>query len=236
MNSSYFYDIVETMKVFLVEDEPKLASLIKSGLVDAGYTVDVNGNGNESLDRLLVAHEDYDIAILDRMLPGLEGLDICRKLREERISLPILMLTALGDDNERISGLNNGADDYMVKPFIFEELLARIRTILRRPRNVLSSTLKVDSLVLDTAGRQAWRGDRKLALTKKEFGLLELLMLNLGQVLDREQLMSRLWDYNFDTFSNVVDVHIKNLRQKVDKDASPKLIETIRGVGYRIKG
>lgn len=224
------------MKILLVEDETKLARLIKHGLEQAGYTVDCLENGQEALDRLLLANDSYGLVILDRMLPGMDGLAVCHELRQQNVQVPIILLTALGNLDDRVAGLDMGADDYMVKPFAFSELLARIRTVLRRPTQALPAKLQVGNLMLDTAGRRAWANKRELALTHKEFALLELFMTHPGQVLDREQILSQLWDFAFDSFSNVVDVHIKNLRGKVDHGSTKPHFETIRGVGYKLVG
>lgn len=224
------------MKLLLVEDQAALAALIRRGLQDEGYVVDVIGDGDEALNQLLMSYEDYNLAIIDRMLPGTDGLSICRELRQEKINLPVIILTALGSHKERISGLDSGADDYIVKPFVFNELLARIRAILRRPSSLKTNVLRVAALKLDTDQRKVWLKGREVNLTAKEFALLELFMLHPGQVFDREQLTNRLWDFNFDSFSNVVDVHIKNLRKKLDYGKSQQTIETVRGVGYRLQG
>lgn len=223
------------MKIMLVEDEAKLASLIKRGLERSGYTVEWVSSGSQALERLTTSHSDYNLAILDRMLPGIDGLSICKELRQLEIDLPIIILTALSSTNDRIEGLNQGADDYIVKPFALNELVARIRTVLRRPAVVLPVRLKVNDLIIDTSTRQVWRNKQEIALTSKEFSLLEFFALHPGQVLEREQILSKVWDFAFDSFSNVVDVHIKNLRRKIDHGHSEKIFETVRGVGYRLK-
>jgi DNA-binding response OmpR family regulator len=223
------------MRIMLVEDEVKLANTLKRKLEQTGYTVDWLDNGAEALARLEVSSEDYDLAILDRLLPGREGLEICTELRKQNIQLPVIILTALGSLGDRIEGLDGGADDYLVKPFPLAELLARVRSVLRRPPASLPPLLQVRDITLDPAAHQAWRGTRVLSLTAKEFALLEFFMRHSGQVLSREQLISQLWDLNFDSFSNVVDVHMKNLRRKVDNRNNEKLFETVRGVGYRLK-
>lgn len=222
------------MKLLLVEDEATLAALIKRGLEEEGYVVDVVDDGLAALDQLLMSHEDYDMAIIDRMLPGKDGLSICRELRQQKVTLPVIILTALGTSQERITGLDSGADDYIVKPFVFNELLARIRAVLRRPQQLQAKTLQAVDIKMDTDGRKVWCRDREISLTTKEFALLELFMMHPGQVFDREQLTNRLWDFNFDGFSNVIDVHIKNLRKKLRGGQSQSSIETVRGVGYRL--
>lgn len=224
------------MKLLLIEDEVALAALIKRGLQDEGYAVDVIADGEEGLNQLLMSHEDYSLAIIDRMLPGKDGLSICRELREARVNLPVIILTALGSNRERINGLDSGADDYIVKPFVFDELLARIRAVLRRPAALRDRVLKTTGLTLDTVRRKVWVNKKEVELTTKEFAILELLMLHPGQVFDREQLTNRLWDFNFDSFSNVIDVHIKNLRKKLGDGKSQSVIETVRGIGYSLKG
>ncbi|MEW5706946.1 MAG: response regulator transcription factor [Actinomycetota bacterium] len=168
-------------------------------------------------------------------MPEVDGVTLCKHVRAYNIAIPVLMLTAKDDVEDRVLGLDSGADDYLVKPFDFDELSARIRALLRRPTVLLPAELKVKDLVLNPATKKVTRGGKEILLTTKEFGLLEYMMRNAGQVLTREQLLSHLWDFNFDSFSNVVDVHIKNLRKKIDHGKQEKLLETIRGVGYRVK-
>jgi DNA-binding response OmpR family regulator len=198
--------------------------------------VDCLFDGASGQRRIEIHHEDYDLVILDIMLPEKDGIEVCRDIRSQNINLPILMLTARDSTEDKITGLDSGADDYIVKPFAFKELLARIRALLRRPTSAVPPELKAGDLVLDSSTRRVYRGGKEIPLTSKEFGLLEYLMLNAGQVLQRDQILSHLWDFDFDSFSNVVDVHIKNLRNKLDRGRQEVTIETVRGVGYRFKG
>jgi len=223
------------MRLLVVEDEEKLARTLQRGLEREGYAVDVVLDGAQALIRLGVNHEDYDLAVLDVMLPGVDGLSVCRRLRAEGVALPILMLTARDATADKVAGLDSGADDYLVKPFAFEELLARIRTLLRRPPQVLPLLLRVGDLALEPHTRLVTRGGREIALTTKEFALLEYFMRNAGEVLTREQIISHAWDFEFDGFSNVVDVHVKNLRAKIDAKGGAKLFHTVRGVGYVLR-
>ncbi|MDK2931892.1 MAG: hypothetical protein PWR07_2023 [Bacillota bacterium] len=216
----------------MVEDEDKIAAFIKKGLEEEGYAVDVVGDGESALD--YASSVDYDVIILDIMLPRRDGISVCQKLRERGCNAPILMLTARDAVDDRVRGLDAGADDYLVKPFAFRELVARIRALLRRSRDVISSQLQVGDLVLDTRTRVAQRGGRKIELTAREYALLEFLMRNKNQVLTRTQIAEHVWDYDFFSESNIVDVYIRYLRVKVDADFEPKLIQTVRGVGYKI--
>ncbi|MDI6638511.1 MAG: response regulator transcription factor [Bacillota bacterium] len=220
------------MRVLVVEDEDKIAAFIKKGLEEEGYAVDVVGDGESALD--YASSVDYDVIILDIMLPRRDGISVCQKLRERGCNAPILMLTARDAVDDRVRGLDAGADDYLVKPFAFRELVARIRALLRRSRDVISSQLQVGDLVLDTRTRVAQRGGRKIELTAREYALLEFLMRNKNQVLTRTQIAEHVWDYDFFSESNIVDVYIRYLRVKVDADFEPKLIQTVRGVGYKI--
>ena len=223
------------MRLLVVEDEEKLARTLQRGLEREGYAVDVLLDGREALARLQLNHEDYDLVLLDVMLPGVDGLRICRRLRAAGVALPILMLTARDATVDKVAGLDSGADDYLVKPFAFAELLARIRTLLRRPPQVLPPRLEVGDLALEPHTRLVTRGGREISLTTKEFALLDYFMRNAGEVLTREQIMTHAWDFEFDGFSNVVDVHVKNLRAKIDAKGSPKLFHTVRGVGYVLR-
>jgi len=222
------------VRVLVVEDETAMARALKRGLEKEGYAVDTEDDGGQAATRIQVNHGEYDLVILDVMLPGINGVDLCRASRRAGISVPILMLTARDSTQDKVRGLDSGADDYLVKPFDFEELLARMRTILRRPEAALPVVLKVGDLVLDPVARAVQRAGRPISLTTKEFVLLEFLMRNAGQVLTREQLLGHLWDEEFDSFSNVVDVHIKNLRKKIGEGDERGLLETVRGVGYRL--
>lgn len=223
------------MRILIIEDEEKLAQSLKKGLEKEGYAVDYVMDGIAGERRIVMSHKDYDLAIVDLMLPGKDGFEICRSVREQKITLPLLVLTARDATDDKVAALDAGADDYLVKPFSFEELLARVRALLRRPEQSLPSELIVHDLHLNTTTRKVHRKDKEIDLTLKEFSLLEYLMRNADQVLTREQILDHLWDFAFDSFSNVVDVHVKNLRKKIDSGHHEKLLETIRGVGYRIK-
>jgi len=222
------------MRILVVEDEHKIAGSIKKGLELERYAVDVAYNGVDGYD--LASTEDYDAIILDLMLPGMMGMDICSKLRQKEIHTPILILTAKGQLQDKLSGLNGGADDYLTKPFSFEELLARLRALIRRPKESLSVVLQVDDLTLDTLDYLVKRVDVPIALSGKEFALLEYLMRNPGKILTRDQIITHVWDYDADVLPNTVEVYIKNLRKKIDAPfpKSRPLISTIRSFGYRI--
>jgi len=221
------------MKVLVVEDEKKINSLIRKGLEAQGFVVDACQNGDEGYQ--LATTRPYDAMVLDIMLPGRDGLSILRNLREKRIALPIVLLTARSELNERLEGLNLGADDYLTKPFFIEELVARIHAVTRRAAGASQSILTVADLTLNLLTRKVTRGDRSIELTAREFSLLEHLMRSPGRVLTRVEICERVWDYNFDPGTNLVEVYVQRLRKKVDGDSPLKLIETIRGVGYRIK-
>ncbi len=223
------------MKVLVVEDEVRLASALERGLSRQGYAVDVLHDGGKALTRLRNCHEEYDLAILDVMLPGVDGFQICRRLRDDEISLPILMLTARDATRDKVEGLDSGADDYLVKPFEFEELFARLRTLLRRPSQVLPPRLELADLVLEPDSRKVTCGGEQVLLTAKEFALLEYFLRHPGEVLSRDRLLTHAWEYEFDGFSNVVDVHLSNLRKKIDRPGRPRLFHTVRGVGYVLK-
>ncbi|MDI7245942.1 MAG: response regulator transcription factor [Bacillota bacterium] len=220
------------MRILVVEDEDKIAAFIKKGLEEEGYAVDMVGDGETAIDYALSA--DYDVIILDIMLPGNDGFAVCREIRARGSSAPVLMLTARDAVDDRVQGLDAGADDYLVKPFAFRELVARVRALLRRPREVVPSRLKVGDLALDVRTHAAERGGRKIVLTAREYALLEFLMRNKNQVLTRTQIAEHVWDYDFLSESNIVDVYIRYLRVKVDADFEPKLIQTVRGAGYKI--
>lgn len=223
------------MRLLIIEDNKKLAASIKRGLEADGLAVDCLFDGQAGQERLDASSDDYDVAVLDIMLPGVDGLTLCRHLRDKNIFLPIIMLTARDATADKILGLNSGADDYLVKPFSFEELVARIRALLRRPKTPLLLKLQAGDLVLDTVAKKVFRSGREIKLTLKELSLLEYLLRHPNQVLNREQILEHVWDLAFDSFSNVVDVHIKNLRKKIDYGYRKKLLETVRGLGYRIK-
>lgn len=224
------------MRILIVEDEEKLAQSLKKGLEKEGYAVDYVVDGEAGQRRIEINNKEYDMVILDLMLPKKDGFEILRNIRKEGIAIPILVLTARDATDDKVNALNEGADDYIVKPFSFEELLARVKALLRRPEPMIPNEIKIKDLTLDIASRKAFRRGKEINLTLKEFGLLEYLMRHPNQVLTREQILDHLWDFAFDSFSNVVDVHVKNLRKKIDSDYNEKLLETIRGVGYKIKG
>ena len=222
------------MKILVVEDEKKIASFIRKGLEAQGFVVEVSHNGNDAY--VLATSQPYDVILMDIMLPGRDGLSILRNLREKKMSVPIILLTARGELNERLEGLNLGADDYLAKPFYLEELIARIHAVTRRTNSANLSLLQVEDLTLNLITREVKRGSQEIDLTTREFSLLECLMRSPGRVFSRIQICEQVWDYNFDPGSNLVDVYVQRLRKKVDGDAAVKLIETLRGVGYRIKG
>ena len=223
------------MRLLVVEDAEKLARTLKRGLEKEGYAVDTLGDGRLAQARLRSRADEYDLVLLDVMLPGVDGFTICRDLRERGLTVPVLMLTARDTTDDKVTGLDSGADDYLVKPFAFEELLARVRTLLRRPRGALPVALTAGDLTLDPVSRTARRGALELELTAKEFSLLELLMRHPGEVLSRERIVDHVWDDEYDASSNVIDVHIKNLRRKVDRAGGPSLFKTVRGVGYSLR-
>lgn len=220
------------MRILLVEDEKNVAAFIKKGLEEEFYSVDIAEDGTEGL--LMAKSNDYDLIILDIMLPGMDGIEICKKIRERDRRVPILMLTAVDSIESKVQGLESGADDYLTKPFAFSELLARIKALLRRVPDTVSE-LAIDDLRMELLSRRVYRGNREINLTPKEFSLLEYLLRNSGRVLSRTQIIENVWGYNFDPGSNVVDVHIKFLREKIDSDSERKLIHTVRGAGYILK-
>jgi DNA-binding response OmpR family regulator len=222
------------MRILLVEDEHPIADFIARGLSENGYSVDVAHDGDEALHWPDAA--EFDVIILDVMLPVRNGIEVCRTLRGQGMRTPILMLTARDTIEDRVHGLDSGADDYLVKPFAFAELLARIRALSRREPVLLDALLQVDDLVLDTAARAISRAGVPIELTAKEFSLLEYLMRHPNQVLTRTMIAEHVWNYDFDNATNVIDVHIKNLRRKIDGQFARKLIQTSRGAGYRISG
>jgi DNA-binding response OmpR family regulator len=221
------------VKILVIEDEKKIASFVRKGLEAAGFVVDVSHNGDDGFT--LATTRPYDALVLDIMLPGKDGLSILRNLRERKMALPVILLTARGELNERLEGLNLGADDYLTKPFFIEELIARLHVVTRRASGASQSILAVEDLTVNLLTREVTRAGRKIELTAREFALLESLMRSPGRVLTRAQICERVWDYNFDPGTNLVEVYVQRLRKKVDGDAPVKLIETIRGVGYRMK-
>ncbi|HLI50861.1 MAG TPA: response regulator transcription factor [Thermomicrobiaceae bacterium] len=222
------------MRILVVEDEQRLARLLQRVLQEERQTVDLAHDGESGLDRAL--DDTYDLIILDLMLPKLDGVEVARQVRAAKVMTPILMLTARGEVEDRVAGLNAGADDYLVKPFAMEELIARVNAQLRRVAQLpeLTTVLEVGDLNLDLVRHEVRRSGRLVELTPKEFGLLEYLMRNRGQVLTRTQILDHVWDYDLDGVSNVVDIYIHYLRDKIDRGFSPALIKTVRGVGYKI--
>lgn len=221
------------MRLLIIEDEVKLANAMRRALELQAYAVDTVHTGTEGLD--LAIGEEFDLIILDVMLPGIDGYEVCRRLRENNIHTPILMLTAKGQIVDKVTGLDIGADDYMVKPFSFEELFARVRALIRRPRKSEDSLLKVDDLILNPVNFLVKRNGVEIELSAKEFSLLEYLLRNKNSVLTRDQIVSHIWNYEADILPNTVEVHIKHLRDKVETPKSKKIIHTIRGRGYTIK-
>jgi DNA-binding response OmpR family regulator len=220
------------MRVLIIEDNPKMASALQAGLREHGLAADACHVGYEGEE--LAVTEDYDLILLDLMLPDRDGVEVCRNLRRRSISTPVLMLTALSSTGDKVEGLDAGADDYITKPFEFEELLARIRAMLRRGEATESRTLRVDDLELDLYTRVARRGDDDpIELSNREFALLEYLMRNPNRVLSRAQIGSHVWDMNFEPTSNVIDVYISALRKKFDRDHDRKLFHTVKNAGYR---
>ena len=224
------------MRILILEDEEKLAKHLKTGLENEGFIAQYYLDGLEGENYINLNQDIIDLVILDIMLPQKDGLAVCKSLRTENINIPVLMLTAKSTTEDKILGLNSGADDYLTKPFSFDELLARVRTLLRRPNKTLPVELKVGNLVLNTISRKVIYGNKEIVLTLKEFMLLEYFMRHPNQVLNREQILDSLWDINFDSFSNIVDVHIKNLRKKLNYyEENEEILETVHGLGYRLK-
>lgn len=222
------------MRILVVEDEHKIANAIRDGLTQESYAVDVAYDGDEGLSTAL--YEDYDLIILDIMLPGTNGLDICRQLRDAGKHTPVLMLTAKDQPRDIVRGLDGGADDYVVKPFSFEVLLARVRALLRRPHDSIGETLQAGDLSLDTVGKVVRRGTTELALSSKEYALLEYLLRNKGKVLSKQNIIAHVWDFDADVLPNNVEVFIAYLRGKVDRPFDgPGYIKTVRGFGYKLE-
>ena len=221
------------MRILIVEDEKKVAAFIKKGLEEETYAVDIAADGEEGL--YMGGQNQYDLIILDLMLPKINGLDILSNLRAKKNSIPILLLTAKDSVEDKVKGLNLGADDYLTKPFAFSELLARIRVLLRRGKVESKTTLEIADLTLNLVSHKVRRGDEEIELTGKEYSLLEYFMRNQEKVLTRTMIAEHVWDYNFDTFTNVIDVYVNHLRKKIDKNFSAKLLHTLRGVGYVMK-
>ena len=221
------------MRILVVEDERKIAQFIKRGLKEEGYAVDVASDGEEG--HFLATTNDYDVVILDLMLPKIEGIILCKRLREEKIPSSIIILTAKDDVQNKIQGLDAGADDYLTKPFAFEELLARIRAALRKNDQSLTTKLQVADLTMDLLTHRVMRGNKEIILTNKEYTLLEYLMRHTASIIPRAVISEHVWDINFDTDTNVIDVYINYLRRKIDSGYKKKLIHTIRGRGYTLR-
>jgi two-component system, OmpR family, response regulator len=221
------------MRVLIVEDEAKMAGLLRKGLRQEGFAVDLAGKGEDAL--WMAGSTEYDAIVLDLMLPGIDGIEVCRRLRGDGVWSPILMLTARDGVGDRVAGLDSGADDYLVKPFSYAELLARLRALARRGGGERPTELRVGDLRLDPAARRVWRGEREIELSAKEFAVLEVFMRRPGEVLSRFQLLEHAWDYEYENRSNVVDSYVRFLRRKVDEPFGVRSIETVRGVGYRMR-
>lgn len=221
------------MRILVVEDDVKMAGLLRRGLVEEGLSADIARTGDDAL--WMAAATEYDAIVLDVMLPGMNGFDVCKRLRESGTWSPVLMLTARDAVTDRVAGLDAGADDYLTKPFSFAELLARLRALARRAPLERPAVLEVGDLRIDPATRQVWRGDVEIALSSKEFVLLETFMRRPGLVLSRFQLLEHCWDYAYENRSNVVDVYVRYLREKIDRPFGRASIETVRGAGYRLR-
>ncbi|MFW6124249.1 MAG: response regulator transcription factor [Acidobacteriota bacterium] len=220
------------MKILIVEDDRKLSTFLQKGLREEQFAVDVCRNGNDAV--YLADINDYDVIILDIMIPGKDGIKVCRELRKKPITTPIIMLTAKATVEDKISGLSEGADDYLTKPFSFTELLARIKALLRRSQSYKEKTMRVGNLELNPWNRTVSRSGQKISLTGKEYALLEYMMRNKGRIVSKSMIIEHVWDMNYEGLSNVVNVYINHLRKKIDKDFKDKLIHTIRGYGYKI--
>ncbi|HOJ64060.1 MAG TPA: response regulator transcription factor [Spirochaetota bacterium] len=221
------------MRILIIEDEIKIANFIKKGLKEEGYVADIAVDGKEGLDFLY--SNSYDLVILDLMLPKIDGITICSEVRKRNINTPILILSAKDTVKDKVTGLDSGADDYLTKPFSFEELLARIRALLRGKANKEVTKLKVDDLEMDLLNHTVKRGDKEISLSTKEYMLLEYLMRNAGTVVTRTMIAENVWGLDFDSYTNIIDVYINYLRNKIDKDSNKKLLHTVRGRGYMIK-
>jgi DNA-binding response OmpR family regulator len=221
------------MRLLVVEDEKKLAEIIKRGLIEEGYSVDSAFDGVEAEE--LALNIPYDVVLLDLILPKKDGIEVCRNLRQKNIKTKILMLTAKDSLGDKVKGLDSGADDYLVKPFDFEELCARIRALLRREENIIPTKLTIGDLVMDTSSRKVFRGQRHIDLTPKEYAMLEYLMRHPDLVITRTMFEQHVWDLDLDSGSNLVDVFIRKLRRKIDEEGKDSLIQTVKGAGYRME-
>ncbi len=221
------------MRILVVEDEPAAAAVLSKGLREHAYAVDVAADGLTALEQASIS--DYDLIVLDVLMPGINGLEVCRRLRAEGIAAPILMLTARGEPDQRVEGLDVGADDYLAKPYHFPELLARIRALLRRGPALASSVFTIEDLTVDTRSRRVQRADRSIQLTSKEYALLEYLARRHGDVVGRADIAEHVWDDSFDPMSNLIEVYVQRLRRKIDDDHRVKLLRTHRGAGYSLQ-
>src|SRR5579859_28642 len=221
------------MRILLVEDEQGLATVLKRGLEEHGYAVDLAGDGDSAL--AFASTEPYDLVVLDVMLPDVDGFTVCRQLRNDARNMPVLMLTALDSVEDRVAGLDSGADDYLAKPFDPRELLARVRALLRRDQVQRYPVLRIADIELDTASREVRRGPRPIELTTREFAILELFVRNANRVLSRDEIAQHIWAFDFSVMSNVIDVYVGNLRRKLGDDAEPRLLRTVRGAGYLLR-
>lgn len=219
------------MRILLVEDDKGIARFVKKGLLENSFSVDVASNGEEGLKSAL--YKGYELIILDILLPKMDGREILRRLREREIQTPVIFLTAKDSENDIVNGLNLGADDYLTKPFSFNELLARLQALLRRGKSIAPfSRLQMANLILEIEGHRVFREKAKIELTPKEYALLEFFMRHQGQIITRTMISEKVWDVHFDTSTNIIDVHVSHLRNKIDKDFEPKLLHTVKGVGY----
>jgi DNA-binding response OmpR family regulator len=222
------------MRILCVEDTLKLAASLKRGLEQEGYAVDVLHDGLDAEKRLMLSHADYDMVLLDLTIPGKDGITLCKEIRARGLTLPVLMLTAKDTVDDKILGLDSGADDYLIKPFVFEELLSRIRALSRRPRVAHAPELTIGTLTLHSATQKIYASGEEIDLTLKEFRILEFFMQHPNEVLSRQRIIDHLWDFSFNPLSRVMDVHINNLRNKLDTKGYGTSIQTVRGVGYRL--
>lgn len=223
----------ERMRALIVEDDVKMAGLIRRGLLEEGYAADVAARGEDAI--WMASATEYDAIVLDVMLPGIDGFEVCRRLRQAGVWSPVLMLTARDAVEDRIAGLDTGADDYLTKPFAFAELLARLRALARRGPVEQPPVIEVGDLRLDPRSHQVWRGEKEIDLSQKEFALLEILMRRPGQVVSRFDLLEHAWDYSYENRSNIIDVYVRYLREKIDRPFRVRSIETVRGAGYRLR-
>ncbi|RDI76208.1 Response regulators consisting of a CheY-like receiver domain and a winged-helix DNA-binding domain [Gaiella occulta] len=221
------------MRALIVEDDVKMAGLIRRGLLEEGYAADVAARGEDAI--WMASATEYDAIVLDVMLPGIDGFEVCRRLRQAGVWSPVLMLTARDAVEDRIAGLDTGADDYLTKPFAFAELLARLRALARRGPVEQPPVIEVGDLRLDPRSHQVWRGEKEIDLSQKEFALLEILMRRPGQVVSRFDLLEHAWDYSYENRSNIIDVYVRYLREKIDRPFRVRSIETVRGAGYRLR-